>query len=102
LLFNQLVKLLLQLVPHSTVWLPAPTVIVGTEPPTVNLAEVVAELPQASLAVKVTVTLPQVGALTWQLFDQVTLVQASCATAPPWFASHVLNVFWQDEEQEAD
>lgn len=53
-------------------------------PDTQNCAEVVAVLPQLSLAVNTTVTHPQAdGAETVQLFDQVTVVlQLPVAVAP--------------------
>jgi hypothetical protein len=76
-------KAVWQVAGHGTVWFCAGVVIVSEEPPTVNVASVVAELPQASLAVKVTVIEPQVGCVTWQLLLHVTLLQDAVATAPP-------------------
>jgi hypothetical protein len=55
---------------------------------TVNVAEVVAEFPQASVAVKITVTAAEQSAeMVEKLFVQVTSEHVSVATAPPLLAS---------------
>ncbi len=57
-----------------------------TEEVMVNVADVVEVLPQASVAVKITVALPAApheGVSTVKLFVQVTALQISVAFAPP-------------------
>ena len=72
---------------HCTVALTAAVSIVGAVVSSIaNVAEVVAVLPQSSVAVNSTVTLPvlpQPSLNPSKLLDQVTLEQISEATAPP-------------------
>jgi hypothetical protein len=59
---------------------------------TVNVAVVVAKLPQASVAVKTTVTAAEQSlANPLKLFVHVTAEQESEATAPPWLANQSLS-----------
>ena len=60
----------------------------------VNVADVVEEFPQASVAVKVTVAepvAPQVSETDAKLLVQVTLEQTSEATAPPFEANQAFS-----------
>ena len=60
----------------------------------INVALVVLVLPQASVAVNTTVTLPdapQVGTKPVKLLLQVTLPQTSLAVAPPLADNHPFN-----------
>jgi len=84
---------------EATILLVGQFITKGAELPTQKVADVVAELPHASEAVKVTVMQPQVGSVIWQLLDHVILLQASEATAPPCDASHELNPLWHEERQ---
>ena len=64
----------------------------------VKVAEVVAVLPQASVAVKVTVTAAvQSEPIELKLLVQVTAEHESFATAPPLLASHALRLAWFPE-----
>jgi hypothetical protein len=101
-LLNHEEKVLLQLEAPQATFAPLACLVIvrAPAPVTVNVADVVAELPQLSLAVNFTVTEPQpFGADTVQLLDQLT-VALSVATAPPWLFNHVVNAPLTDEPQE--
>jgi hypothetical protein len=89
LLVNQVVNELLTLAVQETVSFVAGVIFRLPPPPTRKVPEVVAVLPQASVAVKITVAeLQQAGTVEGALLVHVTLLQLSVATAPPWLFNH--------------